>query len=43
MPGSEEGDVLFLQLAVVFKMKNERKRMNIVYQNSIEQFNKKWK
>ena len=43
MPGSEEGDILFSHLAVVFKMKNKRKRMNIVYQNSIEQFNKKWK
>lgn len=43
MPGSEEEDILFLHLAVVFKMKNERKRMNIVYQNCIEQFNKKWK
>ena len=43
MPSSEEGYILFLHLAVVFKMKNERKRMNIVYQNSIEQFNKKWK
>ena len=43
MPGSEEGDILFLHLAIVFKMKNERKRMRIVYKNSIEQFNKKWK
>lgn len=42
MSGYEDGDILFLQLAVKFKMKNknERNRINIEYRNSIHQFKK---
>ena len=42
MWGSEEGDILFLQLAVMFKMKKKNEREKIIeYQNFFENDKKK--